>query len=312
MLTFARGDDTSKTLVPIGPLVNEMSKTLLHTFPKKINVEITSVDKPWPVSGVPTQIYQVLMNLCVNARDAMPRGGKLTLVVENVDVDTATAASIPDAKPGSYVCVGVADTGTGITPDQMEKLFRPFFTTKAPGKGTGLGLSTSAGIIKNHGGFMTVASKPGQGSLFKFYLPTSAEAQPASPKESLPRGNGEGVLVVDDESIALVVARTALENYGYKVLTAVNGLEAITSLSENRDAIDLIMIDIGTPLMGGVATLTALHKIKPDVKIIICGRSKKPAEEAKERTQIHGFIPKPITLELLLTTVSEVIARPAK
>ena len=142
MLSFARGDDTSKTLIPIEPLVNEMSKTLLHTFPKRIQIEIKSVTKPWPVSGVPTQIYRVLMNLCVNARHAMPRGGTLTLSVENAGIDSETAASIPDAKPGNYVCIGVADTGTGMTPDQMEKLFRPFFTTKAPGKGTGLGLST--------------------------------------------------------------------------------------------------------------------------------------------------------------------------
>jgi len=311
MLTFARGDDTSKTLIPIGPLVNELSKTVLHTFPKKVKIEIKSEEAPWPVSGVPTQIYQVLMNLCVNARDAMPRGGTLTLSVENTEINAATAVAVPDAKPGNYVCVGVADTGTGITPDQMEKLFRPFFTTKAPGKGTGLGLSTSAGIIKNHGGFMTVASKPGQGSLFKFYLPTSTETQPASPKASLPKGNGVGVLVVDDESIALVVARTALENYDYKVFTAANGLEAITSLSENRDAIDLIMIDIATPLMGGIATITALRKIKPDIKIVICGRTKKPAEEIQERAKINGFIPKPITLEQLLTTVYEVMARAA-
>jgi PAS domain S-box-containing protein len=312
MLAFARGDDTSKTLVPIEPLVNEMSKTLIHTFPKKIEFEIKLVDKPWPVSGVPTQIFQVLMNLCVNARDAMPKGGRLTLSVENISIDTTEAASIPDAKAGNYVCVGVTDTGTGIPPEQLEKLFRPFFTTKAPGKGTGLGLSTSAGIIKNHGGFMTVASKVGQGTVFKFHLPTSVEAQPVSSKSSLPGGSGEGVLVVDDEAIALVVTRTALENYGYKVFAASNGLEAITSLSENRDAINLIMIDIGTPLMGGIATITALRKIKPDIKIVICGRSKKPAEEIKERAQINGFIPKPVTLEQLLTTVSDVIARSAK
>jgi two-component system cell cycle sensor histidine kinase/response regulator CckA len=159
---------------------------------------------------------------------------------------------------------------------------------------------------------MTVASKVGQGTQVKFHLPTSDEAQPSSPKSSLPHGNGEGVLVVDDEAIALVVSRTALENYDYKVLTAANGLEAITALSENRDAIDLIMIDIGTPLMGGVATITALRKIKPDIKIVICGRSKKPAEEIKERAQINGFISKPITLEQLLTTVSEVMARTGK
>jgi PAS domain S-box-containing protein len=309
MLTFARGDDAIKTLIPIEPLVNEMSKTLLHTFPKNIRFEIKMADKPWPVSGVPTQIFQVLMNLCVNGRDAMPKGGTLTLSVKNIEIDATAAAAIPDAKPGNYVCVGVADTGAGISAENMEKLFRPFFTTKAPGKGTGLGLSTSLGIIKNHGGFMTVASKVGQGTQVKFHLPTSDETQPSSPKSSLPQGNGEGVLVVDDEAIALVVARTALENYGYKVLTAANGLEAITSLSENREVIDVIMIDIGTPLMGGVATINALHKIKPDVKIVICGRSKKPAEEIKGRAQINGFISKPMTLEQLLTTVSEVLAR---
>jgi CheY-like chemotaxis protein len=286
-----------------------MNKTLIHAFPKNIRCEVKVVEKPWPVSGIPTQIYQVLMNLCVNARDAMPKGGAITLSMENISIDAAMAQATPDAKPGNYVCIEVADTGMGIPPEQMEKLFRPFFTTKAPGKGTGLGLSTSLGIIKNHGGFMTVTSKMGEGTKFRVHLPASAEAQPSPSKSSLPRGHGEGVLVVDEETIAQVVARNALENYGYKVLAAANGLEAITSLSENRNLVDVVMIDISMPRTGGAATAIALRKIKPEIKIVVCGRSKKSAEEIKERAQINGFIPKPLTLELLLATVHQVIAQ---
>jgi PAS domain S-box-containing protein len=312
ILAFARGDDAHKKSIPIEPLANEIGKTLAHTFPKNIQCEVKLSGKPWPVSGISTQLYQVLMNLCVNARDAMPHGGKLTLAVDNISMDAATAASIPDARPGNYVCVRVADTGVGISPEQMAKIFRPFYSTKAPGKGTGLGLSTSQGIIKNHGGFMTVTSKVGQGTEFKFFLPAVTEGSPTVlPEPALPRGNGESILVVDDEAVVLAVARTTLENYGYRVLSAENGLEAVTSLSENRDDVDLVITDMDMPLMGGRATATALRRIKPDIKIIVAGESEKEAEIGK-KIQINGFIPKPITTAKLLSIVHDVAGKNRK
>lgn len=310
MLSFARGDDARKTLIRIETLVKEMGKTLVHTFPKNIRCEMKLAEKPWPVSGISTQLYQVLMNLCVNARDAMPMGGALTLAVENTSVDAATAASLSNAKPGNYVCVRVSDTGTGMSSEQLKRIFQPFFTTKIHGKGTGLGLSTSLGILKNHGGFMTVTSKVGQGTDFKFYLPASTGVSPQdSPEPDLPRGNGEQILVVDDEAVVIAVVRTTLENYGYQVLVAENGLEAISSFSGNRDTLDLVILDFAMPLMNGCATAMALRRLQPEVKIIIVGEPEKHSEQVKEKVQINGFISKPVTMGHLLAIVHDVLTK---
>jgi len=311
VLAFARGGDTHKSLIHAEPLVKEMGKIITDTFPKNIDCQVKLSRELWPVSGIPTQLYQVLMNFCVNARDAMPDGGTLTLATENVRLDDAIAASQPDAKPGNYVCVSVTDTGTGISAGQMEKIFQPFFTTKSPGKGTGLGLSTSLSIIKNHGGFLTVHSEVGHGTEFKFYLPAVIEVLPAAtPKEPpLPTGNGECVLIVDDEAIVLVIARTALENYGYRVLTAAGGLEAITCLSEKHDAVDLVITDLNMPLMGGTTTAIALRRINPDIKIIFAGDSEKEAEDVREKVKADAFISKPFTVEKLLTGLHMALAQ---
>jgi two-component system cell cycle sensor histidine kinase/response regulator CckA len=311
VLAFARGGDTHKTLIHAEPLVKEMGKIITDTFPKNIECQVKLSMKLWSVSGIPTQLYQVLMNLCVNARDAMPNGGTLTLATENVCLDDAMAASHPDAKPGNYVCISVADTGAGISAEQMEKIFQPFFTTKPLGKGTGLGLSTSLSIVKNHDGFVTVRSNVGHGTEFKFYLPAVIEVFPPSMLKEplLPTGNGECILVVDDEAIVLVIARTALENYGYRVLTAASGLEAITCLADKRNAVDLVITDLLMPLMGGAATAIALRRINPDIKIIFASGSEKEAESVKERIEADAFILKPFTVEKLLTGLHKVLAK---
>ena len=311
VLAFARGGDTHKTLIHIEPLVKEMGKIITDTFPKNIDCQVKLNKEMWPVSGIPTQLYQVLMNLCVNARDAMPNGGTLTLATENVRLDDVMAASHPNAKPGNYVCASVADTGTGISPEQKEKIFQPFFTTKAPGKGTGLGLSTSLSIIKNHDGFLTVHSDIGRGTEFKFYLPAMIEAVPTttSKEPPLPTGNGECILVVDDEAIVLVIARTALENYGYRVLTAASGLEAITCLAEKGDAVDVVITDMIMPLMGGTATAIALRRIRPDIKIIVASGSEKEVENVRQKVEVDAFIAKPFTVEKLLIGLHKVLAK---
>lgn len=310
VLTFARGTDSNKTLIHVESLVKEMGKIVIDTFPRNIRCDVRPGGETWPVMGLPTPLYQVLLNLCVNARDAMPDGGNLILKALNVKVDPGLAARYPDAKTGNYVCVSVADTGAGIPPEQIEKIFRPFYTTKAPGKGTGLGLSTSLNIIKNHGGFLVVNSEVGRGTEFKFYLPAAMES-PAnvSPDSALPMGNGEGILVVDDEAIVLVIARTALENYGYRVLTATNGLEAISCLNEKSKSIDLVITDWVMPLMGGSTTASALRRIKPTIKIIAAGESRTDTVETIDQLQFEAFLAKPFTVEKLLKTVQSALKK---
>jgi CheY-like chemotaxis protein len=250
-------------------------------------------------------MHQVLMNLCVNARDAMPERGTLTLAAENLSLSAADAARLAGARPGSFVCISVTDTGTGIAPEQLAKLFQPFFTTKAPGKGTGLGLSTCHGIIKKHDGFITVNSQLKIGTEFKVYLP-AADARPADVAPAVPTappaGQGERILVVDDEESILAMTRAALENYGYKVSTAANGLEAVGCLRENPEGIKLVITDHALPFMGGKGIVAALRKIRPEIKIIMTSGSEKEVEETLKICRTDGFIAKPFTTEKLLKT----------
>ena len=310
MLAFARGGELSKTSVNSGQMIKEMGRLITDTFPKSIQCRV-QVDKlSWPVSGLPTQLHQVLLNLCVNARDAMPDGGTLTLSTQNVQLKPADVALHPDARPGNYLCVSVADTGTGIPPGQLDKIFEPFFTTKAPGKGTGLGLSTSLGIVRNHDGFMTVHSEVGRGTEFKVYLPAATErpAQTTLKRLSLPPGNGERILIVDDEEAFLAIMRSALENYSYKVLTASGGLEAVAQFARNPAAVNLIITDLDMPFMDGRAVIAALRKIRRDVKIIAASGTEKEVETFLKDIHPDAFISKPFTSESLLETVYKVLA----
>jgi len=310
MLAFARGGELNKISVNAGQLVKEMGRIVAETFPKSIQCRVQLDKSSWPVSGLPTQLYQVLLNLCVNARDAMPNGGTLTLATKNVSLKSSDVALPPEAKPGNYLCLSVADTGTGIPAGQLEKIFEPFFTTKAPGKGTGLGLSTSLGIVRNHDGFMTVHSQVGQGTEFKIYLPAATEpsAHTVLKRLSLPPGNGERILIVDDEEAFLAIMRSALENYSYKVLTASGGLEAVAQFARNPGAVNLIITDLDMPFMDGRAVVAALRKIRRDVKIIVASGSEKDLENFLKDIQPDAFISKPFTSESLLETVYRVLA----
>jgi PAS domain S-box-containing protein len=310
MLTFVRGGESKKTHVYPGQLVKEMGKIISDTFPKSIQCRVLVDKSSWQVYGLPTQLHQVLLNLCVNARDAMPEGGTLTLSVENASLKPADVAAHSGAKPGNYLCLGVADTGAGIPAEQLGKIFDPFFTTKAPGKGTGLGLSTSLGIIKSHGGFIDVQSKVGRGTEFKFYLPavTGTPVETAPEQISLPPGHGECILIVDDEEAILAIMRSTLENYGYQVLTAGSGLEAIARFTQNSDAVHLVITDLAMPFMDGHAAIQALRKIRPDVKIIVATGSEKEVEDLRKEVKISAFIPKPFTNDSLLEIVHKALA----
>jgi CheY-like chemotaxis protein len=290
-------------------LLAEIEMIVKDTFPKNIRLELFYPQEPWTVLGDSTQLHQILLNLCVNARDAMPAGGVLTLAIENMVLDEQYAGMHLEARPGRYLVYSVTDTGTGIPPAILDKIFEPFFTTKELGHGTGLGLSTVMAIVKSHGGFINVYSEPGRGTTFKVYLPaveaSSGRAPAASAETSLPRGNGETILVIDDEASILVITGQTLEAFGYHALTASDGPEAVTIYAQNQDKISAVVTDMSMPIMNGPAIVRALMSINPAAKIIA-------ASGLQARTQVaslavKGFLTKPYTAETLLTTLRQVL-----
>jgi CheY-like chemotaxis protein len=241
----------------------------------------------------------------------MPGGGNLTLAVDNVHLTAEEAAQMAEGRVGDFVCITVQDTGSGIPADKLEKIFQPFFTTKAPGKGTGLGLSSCQSIVKNHHGFMTVYSEVNEGTEFKVYLPvgtTETERPGGERPPQLPAGHGERILIIDDEEGILALARTTLENYGYRVSTAASGIEAIARFREDPEAILLVMIDQTMPFMDGQAIAAALGKIRSDVKIIMTGDADAREGENGKGVKTDSFIAKPFTTEKLLTIIHQALA----
>jgi len=226
----------------------------------------------------------------------MPDGGVLSVEAENVEVDEAFAGLTPGAKAGPHVVLLVADTGTGIPPEHMDRIYDPFFTTKEPGKGTGLGLSTVLGIVRNHSGFIRVESKPGKGTQFRVYLPAKPEAaaQPPVPLEAAPRGRGETILVVDDEENIRMMTRRTLEQYGYKVLVAGEGSEAVVVFAQHAPEIRAVLTDLVMPLMDGTALIRALQKMAPTVKVIAAtGTTEAGQVAAVRRLGVKAILEKP-------------------
>ena len=316
VLTFGRGVKGDRILVRPASVVQEIEQIVNETFPKLVELQINSIAGLWTVTGDATQLHQVLLNLCVNARDAMPAGGKLSIHMKNVVLDEIHAGKNPEAKPGPYVAITVADNGTGIPKEIQDKIFEPFFTTKAPGRGTGLGLATCLGIIKSHGGFINFDSEAGKGSVFKVFLPanvTSVEMKGLVLEQSkMPCGHDELVLVVDDEEAIREVAQKILERFGYRVLTAVNGAEAVSIYQERQHEIAVVITDMAMPVMDGPAAINALQAINPRIRII--GASGLDTENGMAKAQAAGvkhFIPKPHTTEVLLHTLHQVLHQPA-
>lgn len=313
VLSFARGVDGQRLEVDPRHLVRDVRKIARDTFPKNIATVAQLPDELWAVVGDPTQLHQVLLNLCVNARDAMPLGGTLTLGAENVTLDAQYAAMNIEAREGRYVRLDVEDTGEGIPADVLDKVFDPFFTTKEIGKGTGLGLSTSLAIVKSHGGFMRVYSEVGVGTKARVYLPAAAghgaDAAHAVAETELPRGDGETVLVVDDEAAIRQITRQTLEAFGYRVLLAADGAEAVSIVAREGDAIDVVLTDLMMPVMDGVATIQVLRKLRPTLRIIAAsgiaanGRVARAADAG-----VTHFLPKPYTAETLLKALRQVLA----
>ncbi len=310
LLTFAGGAAGPREPVPIKPIVREVQKLLGHTLPKSVRVRAEVAPDLGMVLGDPTQLTQVLLNLGVNARDAMPQGGTLTLTAANTAVTEDEARRHDGARPGPHVLLAVTDTGCGIAPEVLDKIFDPFFTTKERGRGTGLGLSTALGIVRSHGGFFTVYSEPGKGSRFAVYLPAlEAGAEEAPPPERLdvPEGHGELVLVIDDEQAILVTARATLEANGYRALTAARGADGV-ELYRNRRDVRAVVLDMMMPGLDGPATMRELLKIDPQAPIVAAS-GVKPSGRAAEAvaTGARCFLHKPYTGEQLLRCLAEVL-----
>jgi CheY-like chemotaxis protein len=282
-----------------------------RTFPKNIEIDLRFQDDVPPVVGDSTQLHQVLLNLCVNARDAMPNGGHLVLDADYCDIDDAYASSIPDALPGEYVRIRVRDTGLGMPADVIERIFEPFYTTKGPDKGTGLGLSTALGIVRSHSGFVRVYSEPGEGSTFAVYLPVDPEASALEPTcERLRpfRGHGDSVLLIDDEPDVLSVGRTVLEHLNFAPLVAQDGVEGLSAVMTKRGEIGVVIVDIHMPHLDGVGFVRALRRVDPRVPIVaMSGRFDVSAREELENLGVRAFLAKPFTEAELATALQQAL-----
>lgn len=306
VLTFARGAEGQR--IPLQPkhLLKEIQKIVQETFPKGIALEVTIPKDLWLITGNATHLHQVLLNLCVNGRDAMPEGGKLAISAENLNVTKPTGLFL-DAKSGPYVLIEVRDTGHGIPAGIIEKIFEPFFTTKEPGKGTGLGLSTVLGIVRSHGGIIDVHSEVGRGSTFQIYLPASPVATApaaACARKAIPKGTGEWILVVDDEENVRLVTERSLTQNGYRVLSATNGQEALDVLASHQSDVRAVVADIMMPVMDGMALSYRLRELYPRLPIIACTGWGQEGVQAKLRALgVECVLQKPYAFETLLTTL---------
>jgi two-component system, cell cycle sensor histidine kinase and response regulator CckA len=310
ILAFARGVEGKRIPLQVRHVLMEVMHVARQTFPKNIEIDTqVSVNGLWAVSADATQLHQVFMNLCVNARDAMPNGGTLSLLVENRKIDAAYARMNLEARVGPYIAITVADTGTGIPEELLERIFDPFFTTKEPGKGTGLGLSTVLGIVKNHGGFIQVDSEVDRGTRFTIYLPAVEGIDSINGEDShLLIGDLELILIVDDEPFIRQVVQTVLEAHNYRTLMANDGIEAIALYAEHKDEISAVLMDMMMPSMDGLTALRTLQKLNPQIRAIassgLIANSQIP--EGAD-IGIKAFLSKPYTAQELLDTLQKVL-----
>jgi CheY-like chemotaxis protein len=302
ILSFARGVEGKRVNLQIHHLLFEIEQIIHQTLPKSIDIHSNIPANLWTISGDTTQLHQVFMNLCVNARDAMPEGGNLQIIAQNFMVDEQYARMHIDAKVGAYVVVTVADTGMGIPPEIIHRVFDPFFTTKEVGKGTGLGLSAVLGIVKSHGGFIDVQSEVNKGSVFKVFLPAiESPTQETDDDLELLTGEQELILVVDDEAAITEITKTTLETYNYRVLTASDGIEAIALYAEYKDEIAGVLMDIMMPTMDGTTIIPLLRRLNPNVYVLaMSGLNSTEVVSQVQKLGFQGFLSKPFTTKELL------------
>ena len=305
VLSFTRGVEGERNALQVANLILEIRQITKETFPRNIQIKTDISRDLWTISGDATQLHQVIMNLCVNARDAMLNGGILGICAENLLIDEDYARMNSEAKIGPHIVITVSDTGTGIPPKIIDRIFDPFFTTKEQGKGTGLGLSISHGIVRSHGGFINVYSEFGKGTAFKVYLPAITTPETLKAQEhqyKLPAGDGEFILIVDDEKQILEMTKKTLEIHGYKVITANDGKEAIALYSQHKEKIKLVLMDMMMPVMDGPASIREIRIINPEIKIIAVSGLTEKDKLARVADLANAFLSKPYTTENLLKT----------
>lgn len=312
VLTFARGMSGERIPVQLKHVIKDLVRVLKETLPRSIDVKFEIDPELWTISADPTQIHQVLMNICINARDAMPSGGTIKITAKNITVDDNYARMNIDADTGNYVFLNVSDTGVGMSPDTVNRIFDPFFTTKEIGKGTGLGLSTTLTIVKSHGGFINVYSEVNRGTRFSIYFPSAEaagdEADSPAPNE-LPMGNGELILIVDDEENIRLVSEATLKRFGYTSVSAADGTDALAIYAQRRSEISAVLTDMAMPYMDGSALIRALKKIDPSVKIIAMSGLASEAQIGELKSLgVSTFLTKPFTAELLVTSIHDILA----
>jgi PAS domain S-box-containing protein len=300
LLAFARGSEGEQ--VPIRPfhLLKELEGIMASTFPKNIIVRHQYSPELATVRGDSTQLHQVLLNLCVNARDAMPNGGTLTVQAEIVDLDAAALHHLERGVPGRYIRFRVTDNGVGIDPEHVERIFDPFFTTKSLDQGTGLGLSTVLGIVKSHGGWVQVYSAVGEGSVFSVYLPSVVDAVVVAgmggAKAAPFKGDGELVLVVDDEVSVRRITEALLVSLNFRVVTASSGVEALALIAEHRKDLRFILTDLHMPQMDGIGLLREVRVLLPGVEVIVAsGRMDEEQLREIRRLGVKSCLDKPFT-----------------
>ncbi len=316
LLAIGRGQVARKSTLQIRHLVRDMAKIARETFPRSIQVEEETPPNLWPIQGDHTQIHQVLLNLCVNARDAMPQGGCLTLKAENVVLDDHYVSMHREASPGPFVRLVVKDTGVGIPEPIRGHIFDPFFTTKDPSAGTGLGLTTVLGIVKDHHGFIHLTTEPGQGTCFEIHVPATPDAKSLTETEQArrlpPPGNSELILVVDDEPAIREAVQRTLEHHGYTVLVAGDGIEALVQHAANVQSLRLVLTDILMPVMDGTTLCRTLHRVSPRIPIIaftgaLTGESGREILRALDESGVLRVLHKPHGADELLLAVHEAL-----
>ncbi len=313
ILAFARGLKGERIPVRLNDLISEMVKIGRETFPRSIQLRVVAPPELWITLGDATQLHQVLMNLCLNARDAMPEGGVLELRAENLHVDERLSRGHPGAQSGPHVLISVRDTGLGIPPMLLDKIFEPFFTTKSFGQGTGLGLATALGIVQGHGGFLTVESEMGKGTCFKIYLPAKSDSEMATAGSNAiaaPMGTRERILVVDDERALRLITQAVLVANGYEVVLANDGAEAVAIFKARQREIQAIVMDIGMPFMDGTAAIRAIRQMDPDARILaVSGLAEADPLGVSSDQPGLTLLPKPYSPDQLLQALNSVLKR---